>query len=249
MLLTQPLSVRTSAAREKQMLTSGRVVSAALLALFSAAGTAAAQDPRVLGDNDLISLSGKVLLVQNHSFTVQYPGGQIRVDVDEWDWRTHRLSPGEQVIVRGIVDDGLFKNKSIEARSVRVPGRNVVYYADTDDTDDIFDFESGALRAEEDTFAALDGVVRRISGREFTLRAGGRAILVDTDQMLYDPLDNVGHQQINIGDRVRVVGRIDHDLFERDEIKALSILSFLPIPSREFGPSVKASPDESGRAK
>ena len=222
------------------MSTGSLLTSAALALVLHTSGTAAAQDPRVLGDNDLISLSGKVLLVQNDSFTVQYPGGQIRVEVDEWDWRSHRLLPGERVVVRGVIDDGLFKDKTIEARSVRVPARNVVYYADSDDIGEIFDFESGALRADEETFAAVEGVVTRIEGREFTIRSGGRAILVDTDQIPYDPLDDIGHQKISIGDRVRVVGRIDRDLFERDELKALSILSFLPIHARELVPPTRS---------
>ena len=34
------------------------------------------------------------------------------------------------------------------------------------------------------------------------------------DELTYNPLDNEGFQQLDVGDRVSVQGSIDHDFFE-----------------------------------
>ena len=43
--------------------------------------------------------------------------------------------------------------------------------------------------------------------------------------MPYDPLDEDGYQQIEVGDRVSVTGRVDEDLFEGRELVADSVVT------------------------
>ena len=42
--------------------------------------------------------------------------------------------------------------------------------------------------------------------------------------MLYNPLDDEGYQKIDVGDRVKVTGNIDNDLFEGKELMADSVI-------------------------
>jgi hypothetical protein len=97
--------------------------------------------------------------------------------------------------------------------------------------------------ADDGTLVSFMGTVTRINNaREFTIRSGKRPILVDTDEMPYNPLDNQGDQRIEIGERVRVVGTLDRDFFERDEIKAAAIMTLWPTKSSGAGGTTPRDP-------
>jgi len=39
-------------------------------------------------------------------------------------------------------------------------------------------------------------------------------ITVEVDELMFNPLDNEGYQQLDVGERVRVNGEMDDDFFE-----------------------------------
>ena len=55
---------------------------------------------------------------------------------------------------------------------------------------------------------------------EFTIDTGIRSINVDVNDLGYDPLDDNGYQQIEVGDRVSANGHIRDEIFDTREIAA-----------------------------
>lgn len=53
-----------------------------------------------------------------------------------------------------------------------------------------------------------------VNGEQFTLDSGLQELTVEVDELTYNPLDDEGFQQLDVGDRVSVQGSIDHDFFE-----------------------------------
>jgi len=64
-------------------------------------------------------------------------------------------------------------------------------------------------------------------GREFTVDTGLQKMKVDTMAMAYNPMDDKGYQQIDIGDYVSVSGNMDYDFWEKRELMADSIVTLL----------------------
>jgi len=71
----------------------------------------------------------------------------------------------------------------------------------------------------------IQGTVTDVTGSEFTINSGSRLLTVETEDMLYDPLDDEGYQQIEKGDRVSVSGDLDTDVFGLKELEAHSIVT------------------------
>jgi len=93
------------------------------------------------------------------------------------------------------------------------------------------------------SWVAVSGTVEKVMDRELILDTGTGKIQIDTLGMTYNPLDDVGYQKIDEGDRVSVSGRLDLDFFERKEIQADAIVS-LSRDQRKTSKS-KASKEES----
>jgi len=77
--------------------------------------------------------------------------------------------------------------------------------------------------------ATLRGTVTSVDAdaREFTVDTGLQTITVETEFLAYNPLDNLGFQRIDKGDRVSVSGVFDRDflegrVFEADSVVTLS---------------------------
>lgn len=211
---------------------------AALLSLLVALAVpfvAQAQNPYAKPNASWITLSGTVAAVAPDAFRLDYGEGLITVEMDDWDWYAEGtlLAEGDEVTVNGFVDDDLYELRSIEASSVYVNDLNTYFYASGADEEDwtttasVFLFEPGQLQ--------LTGTVTSVSGREFTLDTGTRQIQVDTITMPYNPLDDTGFQKIRKGDRVRVSGSLDFDLFEKREILADSIVTLLKDKTKKNG--------------
>ena len=129
--------------------------------------------------------------------------------------------------VNGMVDDDLFETTSIEASSVYVDNLNTYFYASAADEEDTFVTVTAPPTVSAVT---VQGTVTDVDDEEFTIATGLREILVETDEMWYDPLDDEGFQQIDIGDRVSVTGTIDDDFFEGRELVASSITTLSEEP-------------------
>ena len=82
----------------------------------------------------------------------------------------------------------------------------------------------------------LSGQVETIDGREFTIDTGLREVRIDTIAMPYNPMDDKGFQQIEVGDWVSVSGQLDLDVFESREIMAESIVTLDDSDSDESLP-------------
>lgn len=190
-----------------------------------------AADPGEKPAGSWITVNGTVVSATDNSFRLDYGEGLITVEMDDWDWYgdAYMLLDGDNVTVRGIIDDDLFEKRTIEASSVYVENLNSYFYANPADEEDmsyVLAYPTVTIRPLEDgSWLNVSGTVASIDGREFTLDTGGDTIEVDTDEMIYNPLDDEGIQQIDKGDYVSVSGALDLGFFEGREIEAYAVTS------------------------
>jgi len=193
-----------------------------LLAGAFAAGSSLAQSnsasPYLQPDDSYISISGTVDSVSTDTFELDYGESNVTVEMDDGDRDAdaYKLVEGDVVTVSGFVDDDFFEQTTIEAGSVYVEKLGTTFYASPVD-EEAWSYYTVPVEITE---ATLTGIVTDTSSDEFILSRGLSSITIETENMAYDPLDDQGYQKIEIGDRVRVNGRIDDDLFEGREIKA-----------------------------
>ncbi|MDX1630768.1 MAG: hypothetical protein R3234_02815 [Thermoanaerobaculia bacterium] len=194
----------------------------ALGALLAAPTTA--EDPYTEPDDTWISISGTVDEVNPDTFLLDYGDGLITVEMDDGDRDAdaYKLLEGDEVTVNGMIDDDFFETTTIEASSVYVDKLNTYFYASVVDEEDAFvtittPIVPGAL--------TIQGTVTEIAGEEeFVVDTGLRRVLVETDALGYDPLDDEGYQRIEVGDEVSVTGEIDVDFLEGRELVASSVI-------------------------
>ena len=183
-------------------------------------------------DNSYITLTGEVTQQIGQQFMLDYGNGIITVEFDDWDSfnEAQYINPGEKVTVYGDIDQDLFERRKIEASRVYVHEIKTFYDASSADeewtpvtTVSYIEFYDPYLA--DGTRVSLTGNVKSINDDEFILDTGIKDIQVDTDLMSYNPLDKKGIQQIKTGDKVKVMGKLDKNLFERNEIQANSIIT------------------------
>ncbi len=195
-----------------------------ILGLVATPPVTAAEDPATRPDDTWISISGTVESVDRDAFVLDYGEGIITVEMDDGDRDAdgYKLIEGDKVSVSGIIDDDLYETRTIEASSVYVENIGTYFYASAVD--------------EEDTFVTIttpvvisgtivQGTVTAVNDEEFTIDSGDRRITVEVDEMAYDPLDDEGYQQVEVGDKVSVSGRMDDDLFEGRVLEAGTIVT------------------------
>ena len=186
---------------------------------------ALAQDPAAKPDGTWVSLNGTISTATDDSFVLDYGEGSIIVEMDDWDWYQEgkNLIAGDEVTVYGQVDDDLYELATIEASSVYVKNLNTYFYASSDDEEglDYYSMTAPTLMAWMD----ITGTVTSVDGRRFTLDAESRELTVDTSTMVYNPMDDEGYQQVQEGDRVKVAGKMDYDLFEKRELLADMVIT------------------------
>jgi uncharacterized protein YdeI (BOF family) len=203
---------------------------AALAIVAAWSGIASASNPYAKADEEWISLTGEVSETRVDGFELDYGDGHITVEMDDWDtWDESSMIPdGERVTVYGRVDDALFEQRTIEAGSVYVFSRNQFYYASSMDEEGDATFpgvEYVYPYIEDGSWIQMSGTVESIDGDEFTLDVGYKNLRVDIGEMAYDPLDDIGYQQVDVGDRVSVWGHLDYDLFEGRELEARTLIT------------------------
>ncbi|MDT8319759.1 MAG: hypothetical protein RQ826_04460 [Xanthomonadales bacterium] len=105
----------------------------------------------------------------------------------------------------------------------------------------MLDYGDGLVRVEMDdeSYEGLDpspaasivvsqtvvrGTVSTVEDGRFLVDTGRRLVRVDTELLPYDPLDDEGYMKIRKGDRVKVVGRMDTDLFEGRLLEADAVV-------------------------
>lgn len=189
----------------------------------------AAQDPKQMPDDTWISLSGTVTSVTADDFRLDYGDGTILVEMDDWDsfgdaWP---LVSGDRVTVYGDVDENLYVNDTIEAASVYVKDLNSFFYASAADEEELGAWALDPYDEVGDT--TYVGTVESVdpSTDSFTIDTGKQELTVETDALLYDPLDDEGFQRIEVGDVVSVDGVVDEDFFTNNDLVAESIVTLV----------------------
>lgn len=199
----------------------------ALGAVLLIAGIAAT-DPYLKPDDSWISISGTAVATTADSFTLDYGEGVVVVEMDDWDWYgdTPVGIEGDKVTVYGEIDDDLFETTTIEASSIYVEDHGTYYYASSADEEGVGEdadyWISYAPVVVGDT--VVRGTVTGVTGREFTVDTGVQQVSVDTITMTYNPLDDMGFQQVDEGDYVSVRGNIDVSFWDERELNAESIV-------------------------
>ncbi|MDX1536232.1 NirD/YgiW/YdeI family stress tolerance protein [Arsukibacterium sp.] len=179
-------------------------------------------------DGSWVSLSGKVVSHTPEAFTLDYGEGTILVETDDWDsigdgWA---INESDKVTVYGVVDNGFYESKTIEAGSVYIEDSNTMVTAPSTADEEGMPVTYTYFSVPADYDFQIAGTVTSISGREFTVDNGQRKVTVDTINMGYNPLDSIGVQQIEKGDFVSVSGDLDVNIFDNNEITAESIVSY-----------------------
>lgn len=215
----------------KAVFTAAGAAALALLPLF-AAPAGAQENVYSKPDDSWVELSGRIVSVAPNSFQFDYGEGLITVEMDDWDWydEDSRLDHGDYVTVAGTIDDGLFEASRMEAESIYSQDRST-HYANPEGEEKAgnpFRSPSTVLvpgTAPTGSFVRLTGVVKAVDGRSFTLATGSKELTVDTSDMTYNPMDDVGHQQVKKGDRVEVSGELTKAFVEKRKLVADLVVS------------------------
>tara|TARA_R110001599_G_scaffold119772_2_gene290419 strand:- start:370 stop:999 length:630 start_codon:yes stop_codon:yes gene_type:complete len=189
-----------------------RILTFASLTLFAL--PAVAINPYALEDDSWISINGEVTSVTADAFELDYGDGQITVEMDDGDRDAdgYKLIQGDEVRVSGMIDDDFYDLTTIEASSVYVKNIDTYFYASAMDEEDI----GYSIISPSVTDTVVQGTITSVdaNGEQFTLDSGLQELTVEVDELTYNPLDNEGFQQLDVGDRVSVQVSIDHDFFE-----------------------------------
>ena len=197
------------------------------LASFAALGMfvvnpLSAQNPYLQPNETWISLDGEVQTVHADRFMLNFGEGMVTVEFDDGDRDAdaYKLMSGDKVTVFGKVDADLFETTTIEASSVYVENLGTYFYASAVDEEDTFVTIVDPVVISR---AVLQGTVSAVGDGQFTLNTGDRWIIVKTDELPYDPLDDEGYQKIDVGDYVTVTGNIDENLFAGRHLTASAV--------------------------
>jgi len=206
-----------------------RTVGILTLGLVFTCSAAMAAAPKTAPDDSWISVSGTVTSVEADSFILDYGKDTITVEMDDGDRDAdgYKLQFGDKVTVSGKIDDDFFEQRTIEASSVYVENLNTTFYASAIDEEDLAATGPAIITTPVYVSEAIvEGTITRIAGdEEFVISTGTGQLMVETDALPYDPLDNTGYQQLDVGDRVSVSGRMDYDFIEGREFVAESIVT------------------------
>ena len=183
-------------------------------------------DPYSMADNTWITLSGEVESVDRDSFMLDYGDGYIIVEMDDGDRDAdaYKLLKGDKVTVSGRIDDDFFEITKIEAGSVYVENIGTTFFASSVDEETSEQLVAAISVPVVVSETVVQGTVTEVAGDEFTVDAGLKNLRVDVSDMPFDPLDDEGYLKIDVGDRVRVTGEIDNQVFEGRELVADTVI-------------------------
>ncbi len=173
-----------------------KTLTAATMLALSGTVQGAEQDPYLMADDTWISLSGTVTSVAADAFRLDYGGGMITVEMDDW---------GDAFSLVG--DESLYVEDTIEAASVYVEELNSFFYGRAAD-------EEGLGVWAVDTVVTIGnvnyvGTVESVDDDCFTIDTGEQQLTVEVDALPYDPLDDESFQKIESGDVVSAEGTLD----------------------------------------
>lgn len=206
---------------------------ASILAVGGLLSHVAAQDievdekPYEYPNDTFITIDGTVVSATPGGFVLDYGGGDIVVEMDRGDGDVAVYAPteGDEVSVYGLIDDGLFERRTIEAGGIYVERLDAHF--DTRSTDEHDDPERGILELPdlaEPGQVTVNGTVTDVDRNEeqFVLDTGSRSIQVTLDPTPGTSItdEDPGTETVQVGSRVIVRGRIDDGFFEGREMIA-----------------------------
>jgi len=211
-----------------------RIFAAALLALVVLDGVAQSIDAETSGnplddtaalDDTFITLNGTVSAVEPDSFVLDSGGGEVVVTLAEGgpDLGERGLHEGDAVSVFGIVDDGLFGSKTIEAAGVYVDRLDRTFYASVVGDDDARQRSFLELTRSRNPFQiVVQGTVTDVSENQdgLTIAMGDETLDVRVEPEALVQTDDVTSREIAVGDRVSVTGRVEESFFDERRIAA-----------------------------
>lgn len=178
-------------------------------------------------EHDWVTVTGEVVELNDDKFRLDTGPNILTVDLNDFDpvlMRGNTLYLGDRVTVTGRLDEEFFTEDDIEATSVYLVDAQTYYFSDGDNNVvDMWDFQA-PIYAERGSMITITGEVTSISGREFWIDHFGRKTEVDTVDLGYNPLDDVGAQQIDVGDRVSIRGTLDYGFFDNNELSADKVI-------------------------
>lgn len=186
-------------------------------------------------NGEFVTLSGKVSDVKADSFTLNTKGNKVMVEMDDhssWVADGFKLMQNDQVVVSGRVDKDFLERKKVEAGSVYVKNIDAYFFASSDDEEDATYIPASyslVPTLPEGAHVDLQGSITNIKGREITVDTGVRKVVVDTQDMGFNPLDKSGFTKLTVGDRVRVAGEVEDNLFESKEVSANYVIELPSI--------------------
>ncbi|MBN1240981.1 MAG: OB-fold nucleic acid binding domain-containing protein [Gammaproteobacteria bacterium] len=207
-------------------------VAAASVAVFALPAIVTGQEdvpeqPHQYPDDTFITINGTVESVRPGAFVLDYGDGELTIEIDEAGSGSESqvLERRDRVSVYGIIDDGLFDRRTLEAGGVYVERLDETIYVSSVDEED--GRGRGVLelpRGTDPRAVVVTGRVTDVDENEetFTLATGSRSLDVKLDPTPLIPLDDEdpGTPTVEIGDVVSVTGRMDEDFFDGFEMLA-----------------------------
>jgi len=206
---------------------------AAIAAMTSVNAVAATENPYLMPDESFVTLSGRVSSAGNDEFELDYGDGSITVEMDDWDRDSDAavLKEGDQVTVYGRVDDDFFERTTVEAGAVYVEELKSYFYASSADEETatfiprVWVTPSPMIAAE----MTIRGEVQSVDALDesFVVKVGDEEVVIKSDELGYNPVDDYGYQQIEEGDWVSVSGDLDYRLLQGQVLSARSVTTLV----------------------
>ena len=201
----------------------------ALVTLLAAPALGAEDgDMPELRDGKWVSVTGEVAAKRGDEVMLDHGDGLLTIEMDDWigPAGVSQLSLGDLVTVKGEVDADLYESRTIEASSVHNEATNSYYYAapvDEEATPGVSHaVPTPGFTAPEST-VTVAGTVTGVEGRTVMLDIGEATVEVDTAEMSYNPVDDVGYPQIGKGDRLQATGGLTAGFFEDGTVEAETV--------------------------
>jgi hypothetical protein len=187
-------------------------------------------------------LEGQIESIMDDEFVLNYGGQQnITVELDNFGFdgdETQYLTVGENVTVKGFVDDDLFEGREIEATQVELSDQYITYfYMPMDGQGETMDrqnnnsdrmasnnnsMSSGTQAYDDGAYIRVTGTVQSINDDEMMVQTDNRNMTVDISELDYDVTGDDNAQALNVeqGDRVYVYGEMNDEFFDSRELVA-----------------------------
>ena len=148
----------------------------------------------------------------------------VEMDDGDRDADAYKLLKGDKVTVSGRIDDDFFETTKIEAGSVYVENIGTTFFASSVDEGTSEQLVAAISVPVVVSETVVQGTVTDVARNEFTVDAGMKNLRVDVADMPFDPLDDDGYLKVDVGDRVRVTGEMDNQVFEGRQLVADTVV-------------------------